>query len=85
MLRLLLTGLFSTFAAAKQNNRLPISLIAPSPRDAGAGYSGYGLPVIYQGKPYYFTWGKADIANNHPVTQQTLFELGSVRKTFNGV
>ncbi|EJN1327225.1 beta-lactamase, partial [Salmonella enterica subsp. enterica serovar Livingstone] len=83
---LLLTASFSTFAAAKTEQQIAdIVNRTITPLMQEQAIPGMAVAVIYQGKPYYFTWGKADIANNHPVTQQTLVELGSVSKTFNGV
>lgn len=83
---LLLTASFSTFAAAKTEQQIAdIVNRTITPLMQEQAIPGMAVAIIYQGKPYYFTWGKADIANNRPVTQQTLFELGSVSKTFNGV
>ncbi|MBS1558500.1 MAG: serine hydrolase [Bacteroidetes bacterium] len=43
---------------------------------------GIAVGILENGKITYFTFGEANIATHQPVTPQTLFEIGSITKTF---
>uniref|UniRef100_A0A8H9Z0I6 Beta-lactamase n=1 Tax=Pseudomonas tritici TaxID=2745518 RepID=A0A8H9Z0I6_9PSED len=83
---LLLSASCSTFAAPhidKQIANTVNHIVTPLMKEQAI--PGMAVAVIYQGKTHYFVYGKADITANQPVTQRTVFELGSVSKTFTGV
>lgn len=44
---------------------------------------GLAVGLTWQGRNYVYTTGMADRAAGKPVTTETLFELGSISKTFN--
>nr|WP_244140264.1 class C beta-lactamase [Caballeronia sp. BCC1704] len=52
------------------------------PLMARDGIAGMAIGIVVEGKPYVFDYGVASKESGTPVTRDTLFELGSISKTF---
>ena len=46
---------------------------------------GMAIAVLWQGNTYHYSFGLADLTSKTAVTPDTLFELGSISKTYAGV
>lgn len=69
------------FAAADQALRATVArTIAPLMRQYGL--PGMAVGVWYQGRSHVFNFGEVSRATHQPVTDATLFEIGSLSKTF---
>jgi len=80
---LLLIGASNSFAAdTTQDNIKAIVDAAIGPVMQEQNIPGMAVAVLVNEKPYYFNYGVASKTNRQPVTDDTLFEIGSVSKTF---
>lgn len=72
------------FAAAQcvaQDQVETVVNAAVQPVMQAEGIHGMAVAVTVNGQAHYFNYGVASIETGNPVTQDTLFEIGSVSKT----
>lgn len=89
LLPILIAGTLSSFSlfAAPLNNAQLDQIVNDTikPLMAQQAIPGMAVAVVYQGKSHLYSYGEADVEAKRPVTADTLFELGSVSKTFTGI
>lgn len=76
-------GLATPAAALTDAQFQAMARDAMAPIIAEYDVPGMAVGVVWQGREYIFTTGVADRAAGTPVTEDTLFELGSISKIFN--
>lgn len=85
----LLFTLSSGCAAASQNltSQQVTALVKQTldPLLEAQAIPGMSVAVLYKGRTQFVNFGVADVESRRVVTENTLFELGSVSKTFTGV
>ncbi|CVI61485.1 beta-lactamase [Agrobacterium leguminum] len=79
---LLSTGLFTQALAADDAKLKAITDAAIKPVMEKNGIPGLAVGISVDGESHIFTYGVMSKSSGQPVTAQTLFELGSISKTF---
>lgn len=79
---LLSAGLFTQASAADEAKLKAITDAAIKPAMEKNGIPGLAVAISVDGENHVFTYGVTSKSTGQPVTPQTLFELGSISKTF---
>lgn len=79
---LLSTSLFTQVFAADDARLKAITDVAIKPVMEKNGIPGLAVGISVDGENHVFTYGVVSKSTGQPVTPQTLFELGSISKTF---
>ncbi|WP_458371279.1 class C beta-lactamase [Pseudomonas fluorescens] len=75
-------AIFAAGQCAAQDQIETVVNAAVQPVMQAEGIHGMAVAVTVNGQAHYFNYGVASIETGNPVTQDTLFEIGSVSKTF---
>jgi beta-lactamase class C len=75
---------FNTFAEGENKQKEISGVIDGAIRPLMREYRipGMAIAVIVNGESYFYNYGVASLETQRPITSQTLFEIGSVSKTY---